>query len=120
MQVICKNALIGGSNKAETSMSFFHFFMHSSHRPLAVTCLTHGHHPSVFVIEASEPEVPEGLISILKLLRLSTEEWTKTKSKNKPPKSSLDSPSATAALLLLDRRLAEYPTTFEVYATILL
>jgi len=67
----------------------------------------------VFIIEASEPEVPEGLISILKLLRLSTEEWAKTKSKNKPPKSSLDSPSATAALSLLDRRLAEYPTTFE-------
>ena len=68
---------------------------------------------SVFVIEASEPELPEELISILKLLRMSTEEWEKTKSKNKPPKSSIDFPSATAALSLLQRRLAEYPTTLE-------
>jgi len=89
------------------------FFMHSSHGQLVVHCLT-WRSSSVFVIEASAPEVPEGLISILKLLCLSTEEWAKTKSKNKPPKSSLDSPSATAALSLLERRLAEYPTTLEV------
>lgn len=70
--------------------------------------------PSVFVIEASEPEVPEGLISILKLLRMSEEEWAKTKLKSKPPKPSLDFPSAAAASSLLESRLAEYPTTFDV------
>lgn len=63
---------------------------------------------SVFVIEASDPEVPDGLISIIKLLKLDATQWESVRAKNKPPKPSLDEPSARAVIQVLERRLTEY------------
>lgn len=68
----------------------------------------------MFVIEASEPELPEGLISLLRLLILSPEDWQKANVQNKPPKPKLDFASAQAAVAVLERRLTEYPTSLEV------
>lgn len=69
---------------------------------------------SVFVVEASDPELPEGLISLLRLLLLSPEDWQRANIQNKPPKPKLDVQSAEAGIAVLQHRLAEYPTTLEV------
>jgi SET domain-containing protein 6 len=74
----------------------------------------------VFVIEASEPEIPEGLISLIKLLQMPSDEWEKTQVKARSPKPKLDLPIARAALQVFERRLAEYPTTMEVCITFVL
>lgn len=82
---------------------------------------------SVFVIEASDPEVPDGLVSIIKLLKLDAAQWETVRAKNKPPKPSLDEPSARAVIKVLERRLTEYRnptlevrTPFASYAQLIL
>ncbi|EJD02658.1 SET domain-containing protein [Fomitiporia mediterranea MF3/22] len=70
----------------------------------------------VFVL-GTDLELPDVMISFLKLLLLSKLEWEKARSKSKPPKPKLDMDSKlqTFPLVLgmLERRLAKYPTTLE-------
>lgn len=75
---------------------------------------------SVFVIEASDPQAPDGLISIIKLLKLDAAQWETVRAKNKPPKPSLDEPSARTVIKVLEKRLTEYPSTLAVRSRLIL
>ncbi|KAJ7451845.1 SET domain-containing protein [Mycena galericulata] len=64
----------------------------------------------VFVLE-SDLEVPLALISLIRLLGLTTDEWEKAVTKDKVPKPKLDNQILKAVTAVFERRLNEYPTT---------
>jgi N-lysine methyltransferase SETD6 len=69
----------------------------------------------MFVFEASEPEIPDPLISFTKLMQQPPQDWEKTRSKGKPPKAKLDNAETVQILLkVLEMRMGIYPTTLEV------
>ena len=59
-------------------------------------------------------ELPEALISMVRLLLLPDDEWAKARDKGKPPKPKVDPQLLSLVLLVLRRRLEEYPTSLEV------
>lgn len=75
---------------------------------------------STFVIEAEDPEIPPPLISFVRLLLLSPEEWGKAKEKQKLPKPKLSEQDGSTALAVinqgLQRRLDEFSSPIEVLA----
>ncbi|KAI0339982.1 SET domain-containing protein [Trametopsis cervina] len=58
-------------------------------------------------------ELPADLVSLARLLLQSDAEWQKTLSKSKLPKPSIDGEVLKVAIEVLQRRLAQYPTTIE-------
>jgi len=72
----------------------------------------------VFVLETNL-ELPESLISLLRLLLSPDDEWEKARDKGKPPKPKIDGRVLTLILSVLRRRLEEYPTSLEFDAALL-
>jgi len=68
---------------------------------------------SIFVLDY-DFQVPTVMISFTKLLLLSEREWVKVREKSKPPKPKLEGPLYDLLILVIERRLAEYPTSLEV------
>lgn len=68
---------------------------------------------STFII-GTDCQLPEDLISFIRLLLQTDMEWEKTKKKSKLPKPSLDAEVFPVAIELLVKRLSEYPTTVQV------
>ncbi|OCH87879.1 SET domain-containing protein [Obba rivulosa] len=64
-------------------------------------------------ILTTDCELPEELISFLRLLFLSKDEWNKTKSKGKLPKAKMEPELLPVIADVLKQRLAEYPTSIE-------
>ncbi|KAJ3889653.1 hypothetical protein GG344DRAFT_51192 [Lentinula edodes] len=58
-------------------------------------------------------EVPEAMISLTRLLYLSSDEWEKVQEKSKPPKPKLDSQALNLILVVLQKRIAQYPSTMK-------
>ena len=75
---------------------------------------------STFVIEAEDLEIPPPLITFVRLLILSPENWEKAKEKQRLPKPKLSEEDELTVLAVinqgLQRRLDEYPSTIEVFA----
>ncbi|PSR99044.1 hypothetical protein PHLCEN_2v4201 [Hermanssonia centrifuga] len=65
-----------------------------------------------FII-GTDCQLPEDLISFIRLLLQTDMEWEKTKKKSKLPKPSLDAEVFPVAIELLVKRLSEYPTTVQ-------
>lgn len=68
---------------------------------------------STFILDY-DFQVPTVMISFTKLLLLSEREWAKVREKSKPPKPKLEGPLYDIFILVIQRRLAEYPTPLEV------
>jgi SET domain-containing protein 6 len=66
------------------------------------------------VVLESDLEVPLALVSLIRLLRLTTDEWEKTVAKDKVPKPKIDSEVLDVVCAVLERRLQEYPYTLDV------
>ncbi|KAK7473222.1 Ribosomal lysine N-methyltransferase 4 [Stygiomarasmius scandens] len=66
----------------------------------------------VLVIE-SDLELPSQLLTLIRLLLLSPEEFKKTRDKGKLPKNKVDLPLLDIAIRALQLRAEEYPTTVE-------
>ncbi|KAK0505072.1 SET-domain protein [Armillaria luteobubalina] len=66
----------------------------------------------IIVIEA-DLEIPPALISLIKLLSFSSDEWRKVRGKGKPPKPKLDSATVDIIKDVLDQRLQQYPTSLQ-------
>ncbi|KIK69268.1 hypothetical protein GYMLUDRAFT_214349 [Collybiopsis luxurians FD-317 M1] len=58
-------------------------------------------------------EIPESMISLTRLLHLSTDEWEKAREKGKPPKPKLDTQALDVLVTVLRKRLGQYPTSVE-------
>ncbi|KAH7876558.1 SET domain-containing protein [Lentinula edodes] len=58
-------------------------------------------------------EVPEAMVSLTRLLYLSSDEWEKAQEKSKPPKPKLDSQALNLILVVLQKRIAQYPSTMK-------
>ncbi|KAJ3809029.1 hypothetical protein F5876DRAFT_44779 [Lentinula aff. lateritia] len=58
-------------------------------------------------------EIPEAMISLTRLLYLSSDEWEKVQEKSKPPKPKLDSQVLNLILVVLQKRIAQYPSTMK-------
>ncbi|KAJ7933792.1 SET domain-containing protein [Mycena leptocephala] len=63
------------------------------------------------VVLESDLEVPLALVSLIRLLRLTADEWEKTVAKDKVPKPKMDSEVLDVVCAVLERRLQEYPYT---------
>lgn len=59
-------------------------------------------------------EVPDDLVSFVRLLLMPAPEWEKTKAKSKLPKAKTDETVLAIVADTLVRRLSDYPTTLEV------
>ena len=74
---------------------------------------------STFVVEAEDLEIPPPLISFARLLLLSPKDWEK---KKKLPKPKLGEEDGTSVLEVISqgllRRLAGYPSSIEVIASV--
>ncbi|KAJ3762252.1 hypothetical protein EV360DRAFT_79480 [Lentinula raphanica] len=66
----------------------------------------------VFVVETNF-DVPEAMISLTRLLYLSSSDWEKAREKGKPPKPRLDLQTSNLLGLVLQKRIAQYPSTIE-------
>jgi hypothetical protein len=71
------------------------------------------HFCSVFILDY-EYDLPQVIISFVRLLLLSGVEWEKVREKSKPPKAKLEGVLCDILISALDKRLDEYPTTIEV------
>ncbi|KAJ6594439.1 hypothetical protein B0H19DRAFT_920100 [Mycena capillaripes] len=65
------------------------------------------------VVLESDLEIPQALVSLIRLLRLTSEEWEKTVAKDKVPKPKLDNEVLDVVCAVLERRLKEYPSSFD-------
>ncbi|KAJ7162078.1 SET domain-containing protein [Mycena filopes] len=65
------------------------------------------------VVLESDLEVPLALVSLIRLLRLTADEWEKTVAKDKVPKPKLDDEVLNVVRTVLEHRLKAYPTTLE-------
>ena len=76
---------------------------------------------STFVVEAEGHEIPPPLISFVRMLLLSHEDWEKVKEKQKPPKPKLTEGDGSRVLEVinqgLQRRLEEFPSSIEVFVS---
>ncbi|KAJ7121334.1 SET domain-containing protein [Mycena crocata] len=63
------------------------------------------------VVLESDLDIPLALISLIRLLQLSNDEWEKAVAKDKVPKPKLDSDILDVVGTVFERRLNEYPTT---------
>ncbi|KAF7376573.1 Ribosomal lysine N-methyltransferase 4 [Mycena sanguinolenta] len=63
------------------------------------------------VVLESDLEIPLALVSLIRLLRLTSDEWEKTVAKDKVPKPKLDNEVLDVVRAVLERRLNEYPST---------
>ncbi|KAJ7782346.1 SET domain-containing protein [Mycena maculata] len=63
------------------------------------------------VVLESDLEVPEALVSLIRLLRLTSDEWEKAVAKDKVPKPKIDNEILDVVRAIFERRLKEYPTT---------
>ncbi len=68
---------------------------------------------SVFILR-TDCELPEELVSFLRLLLQSEDEWEKTAKKSKLPKPKVDKDVLDIAIDLLEARLKAYPTSIKV------
>ncbi|KAI0645857.1 SET domain-containing protein [Trametes meyenii] len=66
----------------------------------------------VFVLH-TDCELPEELVSFVRLLLLPKDEWEKTAKKSKLPKPKVDKEVLAVSSNVLENRLKEYPTTAE-------
>ncbi|KAG6827343.1 hypothetical protein H0H92_012164 [Tricholoma furcatifolium] len=66
----------------------------------------------VFVLEAGQ-ELPELLISLVRLLLLNQDEWETVKTKSKPPKPKIDAHVLGIVQEVVETRLKAYPTTLQ-------
>ncbi|KAJ3719021.1 SET-domain protein [Lentinula guzmanii] len=66
----------------------------------------------IFVLETNF-EIPEAMTSLTRLLYLSSDEWEKARDKEKPPKPRLDSQASGLISLVLQKRIAYYPSTMK-------
>ena len=57
---------------------------------------------------------PSELVSFIRLLSMTADEWEKTKTKTKIPKAKADVEILSCIAEVLEARLAEYATTIEV------
>lgn len=71
---------------------------------------------SILVIDFSM-EVPPSLISLVRLLLLEEDQWTKTRDSSKLPKPKPDSQSLSLINNILRAKLQQYKTTIEVYSS---
>ena len=60
------------------------------------------------------------MTSFARLLLMPRDEWEKTQRKGKPPKGKPDAATLSLATKVLRARLAEYPTTLQVWTPFLL
>ena len=67
----------------------------------------------MFIIDTSY-DVPDELISFARLLLMEAPEWNEAKAKRKLPKAKVDERVLTVAADVLQKRIAEYPTTLKV------
>ncbi len=68
---------------------------------------------SVFILR-TDCELPEELVSFLRLLLQSEDEWKKTAKKSKLPKPKVDKDVLDIAIDVLEARLKAYPTSIKV------
>ncbi|GLB37803.1 putative set domain-containing protein [Lyophyllum shimeji] len=66
----------------------------------------------VFVLE-SDLELPEPLLSFVRLLLLNQADWESARAKSKPPKPKIDTDVLGIVLDVLETRLKAYPTTLQ-------
>ncbi|KAF8070798.1 hypothetical protein FPV67DRAFT_1488737, partial [Lyophyllum atratum] len=66
----------------------------------------------IFVLE-SDLELPEPLVSFVRLLLLSEGDWETAKTKGKPPKPKVDIETLNTVYDVLETRLKAYPTTLQ-------
>lgn len=67
----------------------------------------------MFVVE-SDCEVPKELVSLVHLLLLPDADWLKAQANEKLPKGKLTPDAIPVVIEVLQKRLAEYPTTIAV------
>lgn len=67
----------------------------------------------------SDLELPEILVSLARLFTLTSGEWTKARSKGKPPKPVLDTDILDIIANAVQRRLERYKTSIEVCVRLL-
>jgi len=72
----------------------------------------------VFVLE-TDLQLPVSMVSFIHLLLLPSGEWERSRDKGKLPKSKIDGQLLPLILLVLRRRLEEYPTSLEFDAALL-
>ncbi|KAK7000730.1 ribosomal lysine N-methyltransferase 4 [Favolaschia claudopus] len=65
------------------------------------------------VVLETDLEIPLALVSLIRLLRLTGDEWEKTKAKDKVPKPKIEADILDVVRAVLERRLAEYPSSLE-------
>lgn len=70
------------------------------------------------VVLESDLEVPLALVALIRLLRLTTDEWEKAVAKDKVPKPKLDDTVLTVVRAVLEHRLKEYPSSLDVCTSI--
>lgn len=58
--------------------------------------------------------IPDAVISFVRLLLLSEDDWHKSRDKGKPPKAKLDAACGAVLSAALKARLSEYPTSIAV------
>ncbi|KAJ3933631.1 MAG: hypothetical protein NXY57DRAFT_891707 [Lentinula lateritia] len=58
-------------------------------------------------------EVPEAMTSLTRLLYLSSDEWEKAQERSKPPKPKMDFQVLNLILVVLQKRIAQYPSTMK-------
>lgn len=68
----------------------------------------------MFVLDASEPMIPDDFVQFVRLLQLNDQEWIRIREKETLPKPKVDPTVLEAIRLVLDQRLQRYPTTIEV------
>ncbi|KAF7967425.1 hypothetical protein HWV62_19045 [Athelia sp. TMB] len=71
-----------------------------------------------FILE-DELDIPEAMVSLIRLLLLTADEWERIRAKGKPPKAKLDADVLLLVSQVLHRRLQEYATTLEADTMIL-
>ncbi|KZO95503.1 SET domain-containing protein [Calocera viscosa TUFC12733] len=64
-----------------------------------------------FVLDTTY-DLPEDMLSLIRLLLLTQEDWEKAQSKGKPPRPKLDEKSYEVVKVVLQKRLAMYPMPF--------
>ncbi|KZP34420.1 SET domain-containing protein [Athelia psychrophila] len=71
-----------------------------------------------FILE-DDLDIPEAMVSLIRLLLLNSSEWEKVREKGKPPKPKVDAEVLSLVAQVLRRRLDEYPTSLETDAVLL-
>jgi SET domain-containing protein 6 len=61
-----------------------------------------------------EVELPDAMISLIRLLMMPTDQWTKARDKGKVPKPTLDDAVLRIVQEVLEKRLAMYRTSIMV------